>query len=141
PGDGRTRKKTPLASRTRRARPLRALTFLLLLLVLVFGGLTANSLWGKGSMTPGLALDLEGGTQLVLTPSAEGAEVTDDQIAEAIRIMRQRVNASGVSEAEISSQGGSNIVVQLPGDPDEETIDLVQSSAQLRFRVLLTEAG
>ena len=122
-------------------RPLRTLTFLLFLIALVYGGLAANSLWGKGSMAPGLALDLEGGTQLVLTPSAEGAEVSDEQISEAIRIMRQRVDASGVSEAEISSQGGSNIVVQLPGNPDQETIDLVQSSAQLRFRVLLTEAG
>ncbi len=122
-------------------RPLRTLTFLLFLVALVYGGLTANSLWGEGEMTPGLALDLEGGTQLILTPSAEGAQVSDDQIGEAIRIMRQRVNASGVSEAEISSQGGTNIVVQLPGDPDQETIELVQASAQLRFRVLLTEAG
>lgn len=138
---GSTRKKIPLASRTRGARPLRTLTFLLFLVALVYGGLAANSLWGKGAMVPGLALDLEGGTQLILTPSAEGAQVSDDQISEAIRIMRQRVNASGVSEAEISSQGGTNIVVQLPGDPDQETIDLVQSSAQLRFRVLLTEAG
>src|SRR5690625_854839 len=98
-------------------------------------------MWGKGSMSPGLALDLEGGTQLILTPSAEGAEITDTQIKEAIRIMRQRVDASGVSEAEISSQGGTNIVVQLPGSPSQETIDLVQSAAQLRFRAVLTEAG
>src|SRR5690625_809252 len=98
-------------------------------------------MWGKGSMSPGLALDLEGGTQLILTPSAEGAEITDTQIKEAIRIMRQRVDASGVSEAEISSQGGTNIVVQLPGSPSQETIDLVQSVAQLRFRAVLTEAG
>ncbi len=122
-------------------RPLRTLTALVFLLVLVYGGLGANSLWGKGSMTPGLALDLEGGTQLILTPSAEGAEITDAQIKEAIRIMRQRVNASGVSEAEISSQGGTNIVVQLPGNPSEETIQLVQASAQLRFRAVLTQAG
>src|SRR5699024_3576004 len=98
-------------------------------------------MWGKGSMTPGLALDLEGGTQLILTPSADGAQITDTQIKEAIRIMRQRVDASGVSEAEISSQGGTNIVVQLPGSPGQETIDLVQSAAQLRFRAVLTEAG
>ncbi len=122
-------------------RPLRTLTALLFLLVLVYGGLGANSLWGKGAMTPGLALDLEGGTQLILTPSAEGAQISDTQIKEAIRIMRQRVNASGVSEAEISSQGGTNIVVQLPGNPSQETIDLVQSAAQLRFRAVLTEAG
>src|SRR5699024_1523125 len=108
---------------------------------LVFGGIGANAQWGTGSWTPGPALDLEGGTQLILPPTAKGAEVSDTQIQEAIRIMRQRVNATGVSEAQISRQGGTNIVVKLPGDPSQETIDLVQSSAQLRFRPVLTAAG
>src|SRR5699024_9444801 len=125
----------------RRVRPLRPLILLLVLIALVFGGIGANAQWGKGSMTPGLALDLEGGTQLILTPNAQGAEISDSQIQEAIRIMRQRVNATGVSEAQISRQGGSNIVVKLPGDPSQETIDLVQSSAQLRFRPVLTAGG
>lgn len=130
-----------MATPKRRVRPLRPLILLLVLIALVFGGIGANAQWGKGSMTPGLALDLEGGTQLILTPSAKGAEISDSQIQEAIRIMRQRVNATGVSEAEISRQGGSNIVVKLPGDPSQETIDLVQSSAQLRFRPVLTASG
>lgn len=120
---------------------MRPLILLLVLIALIFGGIAANAQWGKGSLTPGLALDLEGGTQLVLTPRAEGADISDAQIEEAIRIMRQRVNATGVSEAQISRQGGSNIVVKLPGNPSQETIDLVQSSAQLRFRPVLTAGG
>ncbi|MDD9206171.1 protein translocase subunit SecD, partial [Georgenia sp. 10Sc9-8] len=78
-------------------------------------------------MAPNLALDLEGGTQLILTPVTEdGSEVTDEDVQQAIEIIRQRVDASGVSEAEITSQGDQNIVVGLPGTPSEETLDLVR---------------
>ncbi|QOR69078.1 protein translocase subunit SecD [Ruania alkalisoli] len=129
-----------MATRSR-VHPVRTLIYLLIILGLTFGGLFASARWGDGEMSPSLALDLEGGTQLILQPTAEGAEVTEAQIDEAIRIMRQRVDASGVAEAEITSQGGENIVVGLPGNPSQETLDLVRRSAQMRFRVLLTEAG
>ena len=42
-----------------------------------------------------------------------------------------------MAEAEITSQGGSNIVVALPGEPDEATLDLVRESAQMLFRPVL----
>lgn len=91
------------------------------------------------SLTPKLALDLEGGTQLILTPrTQDGSEVSEDDINQAIEIIRQRVDASGVAEAEITRQGQQNIVVALPGEPDEATLDLVRQSAQLRFRPVLT---
>ncbi|UFU04763.1 protein translocase subunit SecD [Ruania halotolerans] len=124
-----------------RVHPARSVILLAVITALLFGGLGAATKWSDGQLTPSLALDLEGGTQLILQPTAEGSEVTEDQIAEAIRIMRQRVDASGVAEAEITSQGGQNIVVALPGNPTQETLDLVRRSAQMRFRVLLTEAG
>ncbi|MBD8061237.1 protein translocase subunit SecD [Actinomycetaceae bacterium Sa1BUA1] len=99
---------------------------------------------GGASFAPGLALDLEGGVQLILTPrldpDAEGGdgEITDDDIDQAIEIIRQRVDASGVAEAEITRQGSANIVVGLPGRPDEATLDLVRQSAELRFRPVLS---
>src|SRR5690625_3565735 len=95
------------------------------------------------SFAPGLALDLEGGVQLILTPRLDpdaetgDAEITDEDIDQAIEIIRQRVDASGVAEAEITRQGAANIVVGLPGDPDEATLDLVRQSAELRFRSVL----
>lgn len=96
------------------------------------------------SMTPGLALDLEGGTQLILTPVPEAAgSVTSTTISQAIDVIRQRVDASGVSEAEITSQGtgaSAKIVVALPGDPDEETLELVRTSAQMEFRPVLVQS-
>ncbi|MPV37733.1 protein translocase subunit SecD [Georgenia subflava] len=132
-----------MAQRPKKARPGRTLGFLAVLVLALFGSLFAGSqLTEDAAMTPKLALDLEGGTQLILTPrTTDGSEVTEEDVQQAISIIRQRVDASGVAEAEITSQGGSNIVVGLPGTPDEETLDLVRRSAQLRFRPVLTVAG
>ena len=114
---------------------------LVTLAVLVFGllgTLLAGIQWSDATLLPQLALDLEGGTEIILEPVAEdGARVTEDTIAQAIDIIRQRVDASGVAEAEITSQGGSNIVVALPGEPDEATLELVRESAQMLFRPVL----
>ena len=103
----------------------------------VFGVLAHNWEW-----TPKLALDLEGGTQIILAPQLEsGQEVTQEQLEQAVSIIRQRVDAGGVAEAEIRTQG-SNVVVSIAGEPDAATLDRIQSSAKLEFRpVLLTEAA
>ncbi|MFC7406146.1 protein translocase subunit SecD [Georgenia alba] len=132
-----------MAARPRREHPVRTLVLLGVLVAALFGSLIAGSRFTEdASMTPKLALDLEGGTQLILTPRAsDGSEITQEDIDQAIAIMRQRVDASGVAEAEITNQGGSNIVVALPGTPDDETIELVGQSAQLRFRPVLVVGG
>lgn len=117
------------------------MTFLVIIAAL-FGSLLAGTAFSDASLTPKLALDLEGGTQLILRPVAtDNSKVTSETIAEAIRIIRQRVDSSGVAEAEITSQGGTNIVVALPGTPDKATLDLVRTSAQMRFRPVLAVGG
>jgi preprotein translocase subunit SecD len=95
------------------------------------------------SFTPKLALDLQGGTQIILAPVVqEGTTVTEEQLLQAVSIIRQRVDASGVSEAQINTQGSNNIVVSIPGNPDENTLKLIRSSAKLEFRpVLATGQG
>lgn len=119
-------------------RPGRQLLVLLLLIALGFGALAVGTATGRTSMTPGLALDLEGGTQVILTPTtSDGSAISDEDIEQAIGIIRQRVDASGVSEAQISRQGGQNIVVSLPGTPSEETLALVRTSAVLYFRPVI----
>ena len=85
--------------------PGRRLLVLLLITVIGFAGLYAGSATGRTSMIPGLALDLEGGTQIILTPTtSDGSEITDEDVNQAIEIIRQRVDASpseplGVGEA------------------------------------------
>jgi len=124
-------------------RPLRTLGALACLVALLYGLIAAGVVWSTAQWTPKLALDLEGGTQIVLRPvSVAGqAEATPDQIDEALRIIERRVNGSGISEAEVTRQGDRNIVVSLPGAKDPETIALVRKSAQLQFRAVLVAQG
>jgi preprotein translocase subunit SecD len=107
-------------------------------IIAVMGGIVgAGVLWGGWSPFPKLALDLEGGTQIILEPLViEGQEVTAEQLNQAVSIIRQRVDATGVSEAEISTLG-TNIVVAIPGDPSQEILDRIQASAKLEFRAVL----
>jgi len=105
---------------------------------LLIGG-NAFAVWqNEGSWVPKLALDLQGGTQIILAPLvAEGQDVTEEQLNQAVSIIRQRVDAGGVAEAEVSTQGGSNIVVSIPGTPDAATLERIRSSAKLEFRPVL----
>ncbi|MFS4505981.1 protein translocase subunit SecD [Clavibacter sp. Sh2141] len=125
----------------RKAR--RKLVWLLVIIGLLAGGNAASVAFSNGSWTPKLALDLEGGTQIILAPQLDGASSgpTSEQLAQAVSIIRQRVDASGVSEAEITTQGGSNIVVSLPGEPDAATMQRLQSSAKLELRPVLVGAA
>ncbi|MEO6505275.1 MAG: protein translocase subunit SecD [Terrimesophilobacter sp.] len=116
----------------------RSLTWLLV----IVAGLTmlngAGILWQNGSWAPKLALDLQGGTQIILAPKLEnGKTVTAEQLNQAVTIIRQRIDSAGVSEAEINTQGGTNVVVSIPGTPDKATIDRIESSAKLEFRAVL----
>lgn len=107
------------------------LTIFTLVLVALIGG---GAIWSTASWTPKLALDLEGGTSIILEPQLEDQRITQEQLDQAVAIIRQRVDSTGVSEAEITTQGDRNIVVNLPGNPDEQTRELVRSSAQMVFR-------
>ncbi|PWD52307.1 protein translocase subunit SecD [Serinibacter arcticus] len=107
-----------------------------------FGTINGGDEEGGASFSPSLALDLEGGTQLILTPRADdGQQVTSEDVNQAIAIIRQRVDGSGVAEAEITSQGGSNIVVGIPGEVDDTTVSLITASAQMRMRTVLAVAN
>ncbi|PRY70354.1 preprotein translocase subunit SecD [Glaciihabitans tibetensis] len=124
----------------------RSLSWLLVITLGLTALLGAGVLWGTASWAPKLALDLEGGTQIILAPQLEGEqEVTADQLSQAVSIIRQRIDASGVSEAEITTQGsgsGQKIVVSIPGVPDDETLSRIEASAKLEFRpVLVSEAA
>src|SRR3954453_23865592 len=85
---------------------------------------------------PVLGLDLSGGVSVVLHPDRK---VDKGQLNQAVNIIRNRVDALGVSEPDISTQG-SDIVISLPGvkDPDN-ALKLVGQTAELRFRSVLAQ--
>jgi len=86
------------------------------------------------SNRPLLGLDLQGGVSVVLQPTGP---VDEDQLDQAIDIIRRRVDALGVAEPEVSRQG-ETVLVQLPGIEDpQRALDLVGQTAELRFRPVL----
>ena len=92
----------------------------------------------QSSWAPELALDLQGGTQIVLEAQTEdGVAPSDEQMQQAVTIIRQRVDASGVGEGDVTTEGGTNIVVQIPGEADEQTRERIEASAQLQLRAVL----
>jgi preprotein translocase subunit SecD len=112
----------------------------LLVIVIVLGGILASGklFWGWG-LTPQLGLDLQGGTEIILTPKVASGQqqVTSDQLTQAVSIIRQRIG--GISEAEVGTQGNSNILIEIPGTPDKATLARIEAASKMEFRpVLLT---
>ena len=80
-----------------------------------------------------LGLDLQGGLSVVMSPK-EGTDFDHAGLTKAMEIIRQRVDALGVAEPDITLQG-NNIVIQLPGLKDvSDALRLIGTTAKLSFR-------
>ncbi|MBL7261217.1 protein translocase subunit SecD [Paractinoplanes lichenicola] len=113
--------------------------FVVLYLLVFFTGGASGSFTDR--LHPKLGLDLVGGTQATYIASVQGGQVPSKESMEQARnIIENRVNALGVSEAEVVIQGNSNIVVSLAGKADDQLKDLSQA-AQMRFRLLIGTTG
>ena len=115
------------------------LVFVVLYLLVFFGA------GAKGSFTdrlqPKLGLDLVGGTQATYQASLINGQVPpQSSMEEARKIIESRVNALGVSEAEVVIEGNRNIVVSLAGKADDQLKNVGQA-AQMRFRKVLKATG
>ncbi|HEU4490079.1 MAG TPA: protein translocase subunit SecD [Jiangellales bacterium] len=118
---------------TNAPRPWRSLAVIVAALALVYGLLAVQDLW-----LPRLGLDLRGGTSITLTASTpDGSDPSPDSIDQAVEIIRDRVNGSGVAEAEVSTQGSNNVIVAVPGVGEDELVQIVGQTAELRFRPVL----
>lgn len=135
------------SSRSVRSAPVkqawRSLAWLGVITAALTGVLGLGVAFGGASWVPKLALDLQGGTQITLGANlASGQTVSVEQLNQAVSIIRDRVDAAGVSEAEVTTQGDRNVVVAIPGEPDEQTLARIQSSAKLEFRpVIFTDVA
>jgi SecD/SecF fusion protein len=94
---------------------------------------------GTGALSylraPVLGLDLQGGAEVTLEAQPqEGQTVTDEQMNQAVQILRTRVDAIGVSEPQIQREQGNRISIAVAGENDPARVfALVGSTGQLYF--------
>nr|WP_246324858.1 protein translocase subunit SecD [Petropleomorpha daqingensis] len=104
---------------------------------MILAGLYALVFFTGTSRAPQLGLDLRGGTTVTLTAKTpDGKAPAKEDLELARQIIEQRVNGLGVAEAEVVTEGSSNIVISVPGDNGEKAREL-GATAQLRFRPVL----
>ena len=107
-------------------------SWLALILVLIIGAITVLY-----RVPIRLGLDLQGGAQLTIQVKTtdEVKEITPQMLEDVESVVRNRVDALGVSEPLVQTVGQDQIVVQLPGVNDPEQAERVLGgTAQLEFR-------
>jgi preprotein translocase subunit SecD len=108
--------------------------------------LVGASVWGflGAGLRPQLGLDLVGGVSVVLTAPAGTPQ---DVMEKTVETIRERVDALGVAEPDITLQGDLNIQVQIPrfegdaggGRSQQRLLELVGQTARLEFREVKEE--
>jgi SecD/SecF fusion protein len=86
------------------------------LILLLVAGLIAASLAAVATKKTVLGLDLKGGVELVYQglPTPQVPHVTQAALQRAVDVMENRVNALGVTQPQIQTEGNNLIDVQLP---------------------------
>jgi preprotein translocase subunit SecD len=110
------------------ARPGRTLTVFFLVLAVIYGLVALGGTW-----KPELGLDLQGGTRIMMIANGHP---TAESMKQARSIINQRVNGSGVTAAKVTTQGGNQIIVDIPGKSRDDLVNEVSQTAQLRFRLV-----
>jgi preprotein translocase subunit SecD len=85
-----------------------------------------------------LGLDLQGGMELSLEVDDSRQVVADkgDALDRALKTVRTRVEGFGVSEAVVQKTGNDRIIVQLPGETEQErAAAVIREQAFLQFQI------
>ena len=87
-------------------------------------------------------LNVVDGQRIVLSQTDAGVnQAIDESMNGAIEVVRRRIDELGTREPTIIRQGGTRIVVQVPGLQDPQGLkDLLGKTAQLEFKLVDTEA-
>jgi protein-export SecD/SecF family membrane protein len=95
----------------------------------------SSSAEGSRPIETRLGLDLQGGLRVEYQAKQVGDKVPRPEDLEVIReIIERRVNATGVSEPVITTQGTDRVVVELPGVSDPNAVrELVGQTGRLDF--------
>ncbi len=106
------------------------------LIVLIFAGTIGSTITGIAKDV-NLGLDLQGGFEVLyqIEPVDEGEETDRELLESTVRILNERVNRLGISEANINIEGEDRIRVQLAGVENQgEARELLSTSARLTLR-------
>jgi SecD/SecF fusion protein len=101
-----------------------------------------NQLQRKAAGRIRLGIDLKGGTSFLLrmdTNKLEKATDVNSALAQAVEVLRKRVDKFGVAEPVIQPEGNDRVLVQLPGlsEADKEVaLKTLQQAAFLEFRLV-----
>jgi preprotein translocase subunit SecD len=125
------------------ARPARrALAALAVLILVMLISITGKDTFDAGKWHQqfkiGLGLDLSSGTQVVLqaeTPNNKPPSAGD--MNQAISVIQSRVDGTGNTNAQVQQQGSDLINVSVPGKAEQQVVNLISSTARLRFRPVL----
>ncbi len=83
-----------------------------------------------------LGLDLQGGSQLTLQIIKEEGKVTRDELEAVNSVIDKRVNNLGVSESNLQTLGGDQLILELPGEQNPSVASRVLGkTALLEFRI------
>lgn len=126
------------APRSRTPNPVGPILVLAVIVVILVAVAGFSRTW-----TPKLGLDLRGGTTLTLQAQAvtKGQAVDSTSLDQAVDIIRQRVNNTGVAEAQVTRQGSDQITVSVPSTNQQQLRKLVGTTAELGFRQVLGYAA
>jgi preprotein translocase subunit SecD len=87
---------------------------------------------------PKLGLDLQGGAALTLSAlTPDGKAPNGESLNQARQIIANRVNATGVTEPEVVTEGDRNLVVSVAGGTNAEDLKKLVAPAKLTFRKVL----
>jgi preprotein translocase subunit SecD len=136
-----------VAPPTTTSRPGRLLATLAVLIVVLLLGVLGSSLANPSAwhtrFKVGLGLDLSSGTTVTLRaipPKGTTATQLTNDMSTAQSIMTSRVDGAGFNGASVTTQGTNLINVTVPGQGSAKVVNLVGTTAQLRFRQVLLEA-
>jgi preprotein translocase subunit SecD len=129
-----------------KSRPGRAIAALLALIVIMLVAIVGKDAFQPASWHQNfkvqLGLDLSSGTTVTLKAvTTHNATPSAADMATARSIMLSRVNGAGFSGASVAQQGTDIITVAVPGSQSQQVVQLVGTTALLRFRQALLAAS
>jgi preprotein translocase subunit SecD len=107
---------------------------ILVMLIAITGKETFHPAKWQQQFKVGLGLDLSSGTQVVLQAHTANGVPTQGAMNQAISVLLSRVNGTGNSGAQVQQQGPDRINVSIPGQPPENVLKLVSTTAKMAFR-------